>query len=1060
MARSDRSDSTASGASFSDTDHKHISSSSSATRTPPMPAYRDDVRTTLSPPFSPFRNRSPSGGNTGSDEEEHLDEEEEVGLMQKHRDQHKAVPYYGPSKPFARLIQRRKGLLITVSVLSGLVLLIPILTFFGSSHHTPWSQVDVTIPGPKLFTSEIKPIPSAKKYKYSTNDQSGKFGIGNAPGFKFREEVAGWSTPSEADEQNGFPAGTTEKSLLDQGWTKGLKPITLDAIFNETFVYDEEDLQWSAEDPDVGVFAKKDSKTGDIILEDVTHLRKDLTGQGQIAKGGGKVTYVRGADVKDASGNRIKWTTFRPSPDMSHVLFFADTQPVWRYSKRHNVYVHDVMAKRTYAIGGGPHHPPDISHATWIPGTSSSVAYVQHNNLFVSFDPKSAIRKPIQVTNDGTETIFNAVTDWTYEEEVFATDHALWFSPNGTRLAYLRFDETKVPIYEYPIYNNDNKHAGKAPETPYQKWIQMKYPKPGFANPIVSAHMVDVDDLKKSNHLPGFSSSAVFDLLSPSDITSAAVDQEAHTVDTALAGSQKAQEERLITEVAWLDEDHLFVRETNRVSDKMRGLLYDARREARTDGLHLTGQVVRRRDVGETSWIEATQDMMTLANKPYVSVATSAYLEILPDEHGYRHIAFFANASASKPVFLTTGEWEVDTIELADLKRSKVYFSAGYPLPYRRHVLSVDLPQLHGSTQTIKPARVGTGVGDIIDLNADHPAKSFSANFDPKGSYYVLQEKGPDVPRSDVVGVDDRNFNLELTSNAKARKATAEHVKSQHVYYEVTLPDGVTTTTVQEIRPYDFDPSGRVRYPVLYNVYGGPNSQKVTHDWRRSDWHEHVANELGYIVAIVDGRGSGFRGKSYRDGLSGALGTVEISDLILTARQMRSLPYVDEKRMGIWGWSYGGYFTSKVIESDSDVITLGMAVAPVTDWRFYDSIYTERYMKSLTIPHDTDRYNNASVRITSGFRKSKFLLAHGTGDDNVHFQNSAHLIDLLTSEGIHDYTFKMFTDSNHRMNTRGAFKELYQGLSRFLMLNWGAGGKRRFEMGKGRRIKEDSQRVE
>lgn len=1033
MTRSVRSESTASDASFE--------------------LERKDVYEEASPAFSPYHDDALSSGANGrvarypqglsprggmrlgndedDDEEERLDEEEQVGLMQKDRRQ---ISEHDLTKtPLQRLLQRRRGFIITAAVLSGLTLLIPLLTWLASSHRTPWSEIELTIPGPAIAVPQIAAVPSAKKFAPSSNDASGRFGLKNAQGFIFREEVSGWSTPAKADQRNGYPAGTTKTELTKQGWkNKGLKPVTMDEIFNGTFSHSVEDLNWSAEDPDVGVFATKDPGTWNIVLEDVTHARKERTGEGEIAKGGGKVIYVHGKDVKDAKGNPLRWSSFKASPDMSHVLFFADTRSVWRHSKRHNVYVHDVLAKRTYALGDGPTYPPNIAHAAWVPNTSASVAYVQQNNLFVALNPKSATHRPIQVTNDGTDTIFNAVTDWTYEEEVFATDHALWFSPNGTRFTYLRFDETKVPVYEYPIYNNDNGHAGKAPANPYNKWIQMKYPKPGFANPVVTAHMVDVEDLRNSNRVPGFSSSQVFELQSPSDGGDA--------VDIALAGDERARESRLITEVAWLDEDHVFLRETNRVSDKMRGVIFDTRKSARNNGLSLKGRVVRRQDAGNKSWIEATQDLVTIDRRD-----SSAYLDIVADVKGHRHVAYFADASTSEPAFLTRGEWEVDRIDHVDVKRGKVYFSAGYPLPYRRHVLSVDLPS-GGVAAGAAPAEVGKG---IVDLNAAHPSESFSVNFDPKGAYYVLQSQGPNLPSSEVVGVDDPSFRLVLANNREARATSAQHVKAQHVYYEVTMPDGVTTTTVQEIRPHDFDASGRVRYPVLFNVYGGPNSQKVTHDWRRTDWHEFVANQLGYVVAVVDGRGTGFRGKDYRDAVTGKMGSVEVDDLLSTARAIRSLPYVDEKRLGLWGWSYGGYLTTKAIEADARVLNLGMAIAPVTNWLFYDSIYTERYMKEADSASGHERYENSSVHVTDGFRRAHFLLAQGSGDDNVHFQNSAHLIDMLTANHVHGYEFKMYTDSSHSIATRGAYRELHEFMSDFLKRKWGAGGKRRFAGKKG-----------
>ena len=187
---------------------------------------------------------------------------------------------------------------------------------------------------------------------------------------------------------------------------------------------------------------------------------------------------------------------------------------------------------------------------------------------------------------------------------------------------------------------------------------------------------------------------------------------------------------------------------------------------------------------------------------------------------------------------------------------------------------------------------------------------------------------------------------------------------------------------------------------------------------------------------------SGFRGRKYRDVVAWNLGEAESEDVIGAAEQVRRLPYVAQSKVGLWGWSYGGYLTAKTIERDSGTFDLGMSVAPVTKWEFYDSIYTERYMKS---PQANKKgYENAEVHVTHGFQNSSFLLAQGSGDDNVHFQNSAHLLDMLTAQHIRGFWFRMFTDSSHSISTRGAYRELHEFMTRFLVYNWGSGGKRRF----------------
>ncbi|GAA6026398.1 hypothetical protein JCM10207_000164, partial [Rhodosporidiobolus poonsookiae] len=203
--------------------------------------------------------------------------------------------------------------------------------------------------------------------------------------------------------------------------------------------------------------------------------------------------------------------------------------------------------------------------------------------------------------------------------------------------------------------------------------------------------------------------------------------------------------------------------------------------------------------------------------------------------------------------------------------------------------------------------------------------------------------------------------------------------------------------------------------------YGGPSSQTVEAKYQR-DWNYYLASTLGYVVLRVDGRGTGNRGRAFRTPVRGRLGMVEAEDVVEAARIWSKLPYIDEKRIAIWGWSFGGFLTTKVIESNSSVFQLGMAVAPVTDWRYYDSIYTERYMS--TPDKNPDGYFNSSVHEMDGFNHATFALAHGTGDDNVHFANTMNLLDRFTVGEVRDYHLRVFADSDHSISTRNAYWEL------------------------------------
>ena len=211
-----------------------------------------------------------------------------------------------------------------------------------------------------------------------------------------------------------------------------------------------------------------------------------------------------------------------------------------------------------------------------------------------------------------------------------------------------------------------------------------------------------------------------------------------------------------------------------------------------------------------------------------------------------------------------------------------------------------------------------------------------------------------------------------------------------------------------EIHPPNLDVSGRKKYPVLFRPYGGPASQTISDRFTR-DWHSYLACEKGYIIVMVDGRGTGFKGRALRNPVRDNLGYWEAVDQIAAAAEIGRRNYVDNKRIGIWGWSYGGYLTLKTLEAGSGLFSLGIAVAPVTDYLLYDSIYTERYLSTPT--SNPDGYHRAAVRNVTNFEGIDLAFAHGTGDDNVHFANTAALVDKLTQSHVRGWRMRIFTDS-------------------------------------------------
>jgi dipeptidyl-peptidase-4 len=228
------------------------------------------------------------------------------------------------------------------------------------------------------------------------------------------------------------------------------------------------------------------------------------------------------------------------------------------------------------------------------------------------------------------------------------------------------------------------------------------------------------------------------------------------------------------------------------------------------------------------------------------------------------------------------------------------------------------------------------------------------------------------------------------------------------------------------IKPADFDPAKQ--YPVLQYVYGGPGSQTVTDAWGGSRylWHQHLA-QRGYIVVSVDNRGTGGRGRDFKKVTYLNLGERETADQIEAARYLATLPYVDASRLGIWGWSYGGYMTANTMMTEGSPFKAGISVAPVTDWKLYDTIYTERFMR--TPQENPEGYRRSAPAQKAANLKGDLLIIHGTGDDNVHFQNTIQLVDKLQAAN-KQFTFMAYPNRNHSI-AGGRTLHLYT-----LMTSW------------------------
>ncbi|KAJ7230529.1 dipeptidyl aminopeptidase [Mycena pura] len=771
----------------------------------------------------------------------------------------------------------------------------------------------------------------------------------------------------------------------------GVRKITMNHIFNGTFIPEKRSLDWVPEAGD-GVFSTVED--GFVKLVD---LKTNTT-----------TNLVYMSDVKNQNGLSFYWASWKLSPDMKYILVETDHKKLWRWSSFGNYYIHEITTKETKPLVP-PTHPPMVAYATWSP-TGEAIAYVTGNDLYVLPSPTSSA--PIRLTTTGSTSLFNGVPSWVYEEEIFSAASALWFSPSSTKLAFLISDESLVDEFTFPIYNPTEDADAVIP---YTSEVKMRYPKPGYRNPLVDV--------------------AVFDL--EAYLTEENPEVEYLTLNWA---GRHLEDDSIISEIKWVSDDMLILKEVNRNADDGSVVLFD--KLAKSSALSLAererGIVVRKLgkdgEEGDDGWIDNFQNIYalpsTLVSSLSAGTLAGAYLDVVPNEEGYNHLALFSPPSSSTPIWLTSGQWEVTKGVLGvDTTNAIVYFEAANP-SISRHVYAVSLPSLNLASEQVVLAPT--------PLTDSSEAAYYTADFSPQAGFYLLSYNGPGIPVQKVIKSGDSEFEYVLTTNERLANVTEEYEKATVLYSTIEV-DGYDLN-YKEVRPPRMDDSGRTKYPVMFRVYGGPFSQTVDLAYNR-DWQEYLACGHSYVVVIVDGRGTGFKGRALRNPVKGNLGFWETKDQIAAARIWATKDYVDPKRIGIWGWSYGGFMSAKVVEADAGIHSLAMSVAPVTSWRLYDSIYTERYMNLPAL--NPGGYINASISNVTAFKKVDYLLAHGSADDNVHFSNSAHLLDMFTKAGVRNFRFRMFTDSDHSIYRRGAQREVYEYMTGFLLEKWGKGGRKR-----------------
>ena len=377
---------------------------------------------------------------------------------------------------------------------------------------------------------------------------------------------------------------------------------------------------------------------------------------------------------------------------------------------------------------------------------------------------------------------------------------------------------------------------------------------------------------------------------------------------------------------------------------------------------------------------------------------------------GYRHIYMY-DEKGNKIRQITDGDWEVTDVYGLDAKEKNIYFQAAATSPINREIYSVSL---RGGKMKTLTSRTGTN----------------RASFSKSKDYFINYYSNSNNPQEVTLLTSKGKLVRELEMNKEYKERLEKYNLSKVERFGFSTEEG-TDLAGYMIKPQDFDPNKT--YPVFMYVYGGPGSQTTQNSWGGSNyfWFQMLAQQ-GYIVVSVDNRGTGARGRDFRTVTYQELGKYETEDQIATAKYLASLDYVDGERIGIFGWSYGGYMSSLCLSKGADYFKAAIAVAPVTNWRYYDTIYTERYMRTPQ-ENEIGYDDNSPINHVDKMRGS-YLLVHGSADDNVHYQNTMEMVRQLVEADV-EFDMFVYPDKNHGIYGGNTRLHLYRKMTNFITEN-------------------------
>ena len=703
---------------------------------------------------------------------------------------------------------------------------------------------------------------------------------------------------------------------------------------------------------------------GNLTLDDIlsgTYAARGVYGVRPLADGehyarmdGRKITtysFQTGAetgvlfDVNNTKGDAhvSSFSDYIMSPDEQTILIQTDRQAIYRHSATATYYIYNVRNRTLVPLSdGGPQEVPAFSP------DGTMIAFVRQNNLFLVkllFN-----NSEIQVTKDGQmNKIINGKPDWVNEEE-FSFDRAFAFNADATMLTWIRYDETAVPEYSFPLYR------GSTPErnefATYPGAYTYKYPMAGQTNATVSVHSYDIKShVIRQMKLP--------------------LDKDGY-VPRIFATSQP---ERILVLTQNRHQDCLDIYAANPRSTECKLIV---------------------RDQVDKYITEEPYKNLQLFDNGFV---------LMSERSGFNHLYLY-DLNGTLRRTLTSGNYVVKAFYGYNPQTGDCYYAANPEGAIYQAVYRVDAK---GKTAKLSQQQ-GTN----------------NAIFSKSMKYFMNTYSSATTPT--IVTLNDARSGKALKTledNAALNSKLATLSLPKPEFFTFTTGEG-TELNGYMVKPADFSPAKR--YPVVMHQYSGPGSQQVLDQWNIGNMGgcmmERYLAEQGYICVCVDGRGTGGRGAAFEKQTYLNLGYLEARDQVETALYMGSLPYVDKDRIAIWGWSYGGFMTLMAMTEGRGVFAAGVAVAPVTSYRFYDSVYTERYMRT---PQENGTGYDCNPMTRAAQLHGALLICHGSADDNVHLRNTAEMTEALVQAN-KPFHQLVYTNRNHSIYGGNTRRHLYNSI--------------------------------